>query len=135
MRQRIEKERTPAGQQALAIKTGSGGLIDAEFVAQTLTLAHGWQEANTLRALQRGVGSGALPKPDGEKLIENYRNLRRIEGILRRWSFEGETALPADPAALYRVALRCGFPSGEQLVRAVGSFRAAIREVYQTVFG
>src|SRR5205807_656254 len=38
MRMRIEKERTPAGQEALAIKTGAGGLIDAEFVAQVLAL-------------------------------------------------------------------------------------------------
>ena len=134
MRQRIEKERTPTGQQAFAIKTGAGGLIDAEFIAQTLALAHGWQEANTLRALQRAVVTGTLPKTDGEKLVENYRKLRRIEGILRRWSFEGETALPADPAPLYRVAVRCGFPNGNQFMEAVGRYRVAIREVYRTVF-
>ncbi len=135
MRQRIEKERTPAGQQALAIKTGSGGLIDAEFIAQTLALQHGWPEPNTLRALQRGLESGALPRAQGEKLIENYRELRRIEGILRRWSFEGETALPADPAPLYRVALRCGFSSSEEFLESVGRYRAALRESYRTIFG
>src|SRR5207244_3210996 len=31
MRERIEQERTPAGKDALAIKTGAGGLMDAEF--------------------------------------------------------------------------------------------------------
>ena len=36
MRQRIEKERTPPGKEALAIKTGRGGLMDVEFIAQTL---------------------------------------------------------------------------------------------------
>jgi glutamate-ammonia-ligase adenylyltransferase len=36
MRMRIQEERTPAGQDALAIKTGSGGLMDAEFIAQAL---------------------------------------------------------------------------------------------------
>src|SRR5439155_23207402 len=46
MRHRIEKERTPAGKQHLAIKTGAGGTIDAEFIAQALALARGWQEAN-----------------------------------------------------------------------------------------
>ncbi len=51
---RIEKERTPAGKDDLAIKTGKGGLMDAEFIAQTLCLENGWQEANTLRALERG---------------------------------------------------------------------------------
>src|SRR5207302_9237974 len=31
MRMRIETERTPRGKDALAIKTGCGGLMDAEF--------------------------------------------------------------------------------------------------------
>src|SRR4029077_8238492 len=43
MRLRIEKERTPAGKGDLAIKTGKGGLMDAEFVAQALCLENGWQ--------------------------------------------------------------------------------------------
>src|SRR6185295_14778644 len=52
MRLRIENERTPAGKDDLAIKTGKGGLVDAEFVAQGLCLENGWREANTLKALQ-----------------------------------------------------------------------------------
>ena len=43
------------GQDDLAIKTGKGGLMDAEFIAQALCLENGWQEANTLRALERGA--------------------------------------------------------------------------------
>src|SRR6185503_10669218 len=48
MRLRIEKERTPAGKDALAIKTGKGGLMDAEFLAQILCMENGWPEPNTL---------------------------------------------------------------------------------------
>jgi glutamate-ammonia-ligase adenylyltransferase len=135
MRARIEKERTPAGQEALAIKTGAGGLIDAEFIAQTLSLAYGWHEANTLRALERARDGGVLPRAEADRLIENYRQLRRIEGILRRWSFEGETTLPSDPAPYYRVSVRCGFASPEAFREAIAGYRRAIREVYKTVFG
>jgi glutamate-ammonia-ligase adenylyltransferase len=134
MRQRIEKERTPAGQDALAIKTGAGGLMDAEFIAQALSLEHGWHEANTQRALERARDSGAIPRADAEKLVENYRHLRRIEGILRRWSFEGETELPVDPAPYYRVSVRCGFESPQAFRDAVAGYRQAIREVYRVVF-
>ena len=49
----------PAGKDDLAIKTGKGGLMDAEFIAQTLCLEQGWQEANTLRALERGRAARA----------------------------------------------------------------------------
>jgi len=104
MRMRIEKERTPPGKDDLALKTGKGGLMDAEFIAQALCLEHGWREANTLRALERGRSAGVLP--GAARLIENYRLLRRVEGILRRWSYEGETVLPDDPAAYHRVAVR-----------------------------
>jgi glutamate-ammonia-ligase adenylyltransferase len=134
MRQRIEKERTPRGQEALAFKTGAGGLVDAEFIAQALCLANGWQEPNTQRALERARECGVLPAADADPLIENYRKLRRIEGILRRWSYEGEVVLPTDPAPLYRVSIRCGFPEAEGFMKAVGECRAAIRDVYRRVF-
>ena len=132
MRMRIERERTPAGKDGLAIKTGKGGLMNAEFVAQTLCLENGWQEANTVRALERGRTAGVLP--DADKLMENYRHLRRVEGILRRWSYEGETVLPDDPAPYYRVSVRCGFPTPEAFHEALAAWRGAIREVYVKVF-
>jgi glutamate-ammonia-ligase adenylyltransferase len=133
MRQRIEKERTPAGQQALAIKTGAGGLIDAEFIAQVLCMANGWQQANTLNALLQARESQVWPASTADRLIENYRKLRRVEGILRRWSYAGETVLPDDPAPLYRVAVRCGFTSAEPFMQAISEYRAALRDVYREV--
>jgi glutamate-ammonia-ligase adenylyltransferase len=132
MRMRIEKERTPRGRDDLAIKTGKGGLMDAEFIAQALCLENGWQVANTLRALERARTAGVLP--DAEKLWENYRQLRRVEGILRRWSYEGEVVLPDDPAPYYRVSVRCGFATPEKFREALAEWRRAIREVYEKVF-
>jgi len=132
MRLRIEKERTPQGRDDLAIKTGKGGLMDAEFIAQTLCLENGWQEANTLRALERAREAGSLP--DAEKLLDNYRKLRRVEGILRRWSYEGETVLPDDPAPYYRVSVRCGFSTPGEFRKVLAKWRQAIRAVYKKVF-
>ncbi len=132
MRLRIEKERTPRGQDDLAIKTGNGGLMDAEFIAQTLCLENGWHEPNTLRALERGREAGILP--DAGKLLDAYRHLRLVEGILRRWSYEGEIVLPDDPAPYYRVSVRCGFATPEEFRKALAKWRKAIREVYEKVF-
>jgi glutamate-ammonia-ligase adenylyltransferase len=133
MRQRIERERTPAGQQPLAIKTGTGGLMDAEFAAQTLCLSHGWHEPNTLNALLRARDESAIPQREASLLIENYRSLRRVEGILRRWSYAGEVLLPNDPAPQYRVAVRCGFTSANHLMDAIARCRAAIRTAYSKI--
>jgi glutamine synthetase adenylyltransferase len=107
--------------------------MDAEFIAQTMCLEQGWQEPNTLQALQRVRDEGALPRDDAEPLIENYRQLRRVESILRRWSFEGEVVLPDDDAAFYRVSVRCGFATPGAFREAVAAWRKAIREVYRKV--
>jgi [glutamine synthetase] adenylyltransferase / [glutamine synthetase]-adenylyl-L-tyrosine phosphorylase len=132
MRGRVEKERTPAGQDSVAIKTGKGGLMDAEFLAQAVCLEHGWQEANTLRALLRAKDARVFSQ--GETFIDSYRRLQRTEGILRRWSFEGEALLPVDPAPFYRVSVRCGFASPEAFRDAIGKWRTCLREEYSRYF-
>jgi glutamine synthetase adenylyltransferase len=53
---------------------------------------------------------------------------------LRRWSYEGETVLPEDEAAFYRVSVRCGFVTPEEFRKALAKWRKAIREVYEKVF-
>ncbi len=108
--------------------------MDAEFIAQTLCLGNGWQEPNTMRALERARDSGALDREAAEKLIHNYRQLLRVEVILRRWSFVGEAVLPVDPAPYYRVSVRCGFETPEAFRNALAGYRKAIREVYLKVF-
>ena len=134
MRARTLQERTAPGRDSLAIKTGAGGLMDAEFLAQTFCLTAGWLEPNTLRALRRAVEEGLLPPAGGQSLLQNYARLRRIEGILRLWSFEPETELPDEDAPLGRVAVRCGFDSAAEFMKELKQIRAAIRAVYQTVF-
>ena len=134
MRERIVRERTPPGKDRLAIKTGVGGLMDAEFLAQAFCLARGWQEANSLRALQQGGQEGLLEPGDAALLLRNYGKLRRIEGILRRWSYEGEVLLPDDEPALRRVAVRCGFAGPVDFMLSLEEIRAAIRSVYVNYF-
>ncbi len=134
MRFRIERERTPLGQDALAIKTGRGGLMDVEFVAQTICLEQGWHEPNTLAAIGRSASARVLSGATARVLVENYRKLMAIERILRRWSFEPESVLPVDPAPFYRVAVRCGFRTSEEFARALAGIRLAIREHYLRFF-
>ena len=106
--------------------------MDAEFMAQALCLENGWHEPNTLHALERACGSKILP--GASQLIENYRQLRRVEAILRRWSDEGETVLPEDAPAFYRVSVRCGFDTPDAFRAALAKWRQALRDVYRKVF-
>src|SRR5258707_10829553 len=104
--------------------------MDAIIVAVMFCLNHGGQEANNLRALMRERDGGALPSGEAEGLIENYRQLRRVEAILRRWSFEGKTVLPDDEAPYYRVSIRCGFSGPAEFRRGLAKYRRAICAVY-----
>ena len=134
MRGRTIQERTTPGRDHLAIKTGVGGLMDAEFLAQTFCLTAGWLEPNTLQALRRAVDEGLLPPDGGQSLLQSYSRLRRMEGILRLWSFEPETELPEEDAPLCRVAVRCGYDSAAEFMDDLKQIRAAIHAVFQTVF-
>ena len=132
MRVRIEKERTPAGKDALAFKTGVGGTIDVEFAAQIFCLAQGWQEPNTLRALQAMAVSNAFARSEAACLIAGYLQLRRIESILRRDNFRGVALLPESRAALQHLAVRCGYPDAEHFMASVNRHRRVIREIYES---
>ena len=134
MRLRIERERTPSGKQRLAIKTGSGGLMDVEFIAQVKGMENGWHEPNTLRSLEIGRQSDTFSPALFGELIENYRKLRCVEGVLRRWSYASESLLPEDSAPLERVALRCGYVSRKEFMKDVDQCRTVIRSIYDRVF-
>ncbi|MCF7707390.1 MAG: bifunctional [glutamate--ammonia ligase]-adenylyl-L-tyrosine phosphorylase/[glutamate--ammonia-ligase] adenylyltransferase [Verrucomicrobia bacterium] len=134
MRARIENERTPKNKQRLAFKTGAGGLMDAEFIAQTLCMETGAHEPNTIRSVINARDHGLLEQTDADSLVANYRSLRRIEGILRRWSYVGESVLPDDLAPFYRVAVRCGFKNPDTFLDHVNSCRTEIRRVYNNFF-
>ena len=95
-------------------------------MAQAFCLERGWNEPNTLRALERAMNA--------HPMIGAYKQLRRVEGILRRWSFVGETVLPTDDAPLYRVAVRCGWRTAAEFMKAIGEYRAVIRKAYDEVF-
>ncbi len=62
MRQRIHRERTTPGTEDLAFKTGEGGIIAAEFLAQKWSLADGHPEPNTRTALARESPPAGSPR-------------------------------------------------------------------------
>ena len=85
---------------------------------------YAWKTAGTNRTRSARWNVDETKKlPDAEKLLEPYRQLRRVEGILRRWSYEGEVVLPDDPAPDYRVSVRCGFATTEEFWNALAKWR------------
>ncbi len=134
MRGRITAGRTPAGKDALAIKTGVGGLMDAEFLAQAFCLEAGFQEANTLAALARGAALGLITREDASSLVDNYKNCAASKGFCASGVSRGKRRCPTTDSALRRVAVRCGYATSAAFLGAVGEIRQAIRGVYARYF-
>jgi len=88
LRQRMETELAREDREHINIKTGRGGLIDIEFLTQTLQLHYGAAEPRvrqraTVPALQALHAAGVLDAADTALLTSGYRFLRRVENALR----------------------------------------------------
>ncbi len=144
MRERIAAERARPDGQHVNIKTGRGGLVDIEFVAQLLQLAHGHREPRvgvrgTREALAALEASGLLAATDARHLREGYDFLRALEGRLRIERDQPVEALDTDPDALLGVARRLGYEGDDGAAVAAlradhERHRAAIRDVHDRVF-
>ena len=88
LRRRMEQEIARESDELLNIKTGRGGMVDVEFIAQFLQLRHADKIAalrtqNTIRLLEVLGAEGLLPQVDADCLISGYTFLRQLENKLR----------------------------------------------------
>ncbi|CAA7617332.1 Glutamate-ammonia-ligase adenylyltransferase [Candidatus Terasakiella magnetica] len=87
MRERMAKEHKAANHWE--VKHLRGGLVDIEFVAQYLQLAHaadhpGILAANTAEALNKAADAGVLARSDSEALLEALRLWLSVQTVLRQ---------------------------------------------------
>jgi len=101
-RLKIEQEKAArTGPRERAFKTGPGGLLDLEFLAQLVALAHGGREPELRQphartCLLAASAKGLLPTERVDQLLDNWNELRRIEFQLRRRRFLPVVELPDD---------------------------------------
>ncbi len=141
MRERMEAEVSKESTRGKNPKTGRGGLVDVEFAAQFLQLAHGHDHpairtGSTPVALARLREAGLLREPDWAALSEGYDFLRRVELRLRIVHDYAIDHLPAEGPALAQLARRLGFggpdPGGRfraEYARVTGAVRLAFDRV------
>ena len=134
MRQHLlEVNLPPAG--STDIRFGAGGLADIEFLAQGLQLEHIGQvrsgpSGQTLSALMALVQAGVLRRRAALLLSEGWRQLRRVEHVLRMVDDRPTSRLPGAGVVLAAVARRLGQPQTTALQRAVKRTMARTRRVY-----
>jgi glutamate-ammonia-ligase adenylyltransferase len=122
-------------------KTGHGGLVDVEFAAQFLQLAHGHDHpsirtSSTPVALKKLRAAALLREADYEALAEGYEFLRRVELRLRIVHDFAIDHLPEGGPALRQLARRLGYAGptpGERFLGEYARVTAAVRQAFEGV--
>jgi glutamate-ammonia-ligase adenylyltransferase len=130
MVERIRRERG-SGSDFLDLKTGVGGIIEAEFLVQALQMRANIWEQNWERAVDGLHQSGHLDKSDVAKLKNSYAFLRRCELVLRRYDNRSISTLPSDPDEERKFAIRLGYNEFDAFRRDYLTAREAIHTFYQ----
>ena len=129
MLERIRRERG-SGSDFLDFKTGTGGIIEGEFLVQALQMRENIWEPNWERALDQLGTRGHLTDSDVGELKLAYTFLRRCESVLRRYDNRSVSALSSDPGEQRKLAIRLGYHDLEAFRQKYANARETIHALY-----
>ncbi len=138
LRKRMESELAREDGDTFNFKTGRGGMVDVEFLVQTLQLKHGGRhreirKTNTVEALDRITALGIIGKKEGKTLRSGYiflGTLANLQGIFRK--NRANRISRGDFERLAREFEK--FPSGAKLRKKYVSTTDGIRKIYEGFF-
>src|SRR5881392_2773265 len=108
MLERIRRERG-SGSDFLDFKTGTGGIIEGEFLVQALQMRENIWEPNWERALDQLRERRILNNAEAARVKKAYGLLRRYESALRRYENKSVSELSSDPGEQRKLAIRLGY--------------------------
>jgi glutamate-ammonia-ligase adenylyltransferase len=145
IRERIENELAMENEFKKDLKLGYGGLVDIEFIVQTLQLNYGGEilglrVPNTIDAIKILKDKKILNKSDANALLSAYKFLRKIESRLRIVHNTSLHSFEISPKAIESLAVRVGYEKkkGEKtndgLLREYRIYTENIRKLYKKIF-
>ncbi len=130
MLERIRRDRG-SGSDLLDLKTGRGGIIEAEFFAQALQMRENIWEQNFERAIDRLHRHGHMTDSEVAKLKNAYGLLRRCELVLRRFDNRSVSTLPDDTVEQRKFSIRLGYNEFDAFRHDYINARDAIHALYE----
>ena len=126
------------------VKSGYGGLVDIEFVVQTLQLVHGGtapsiRVQNTPLAIEKLHDLGVLTETQRDGLSAAYLFLRRVENALRIVHDRPLDALPKNRTELAQLARRLGYvetegtPIADAFLQDYGKWTETTRALFNQI--
>ena len=129
MLERIRRERG-SGSDFLDLKTGTGGMIEAEFLVQALQMRSGIWEPNWQRALIALREIKMVSDRDASNATQSYEVLRRTETALRRFENKNISTLPYAPEEQEKLAKRLGYKDVDLFAKQYRAARETIHALY-----
>jgi len=129
MLERIRRERG-SGSDFLDLKTGTGGMIEAEFLVQALQMRSGIWEPNWQRALIALREIKMVSDRDASNATRSYEVLRRAERALRRFENKNVSTLPSAPEEQEKLAKRLGYKDVDLFAKQYRAARETIHALY-----
>ncbi len=145
IRERMEKELAEESEFKKDFKLGYGGLVDIEFIIQTLQLKYGGEfeelrTQNSVNALNILENKKILNLDDAKSISNAYKFLRRIENRLRIMHDTSLHSFDVSAEEAEKLAVRMGFKkdkkkkAGEILLKEYDAHTKRIRDIYKKVF-
>ncbi|MEP6686065.1 MAG: bifunctional [glutamate--ammonia ligase]-adenylyl-L-tyrosine phosphorylase/[glutamate--ammonia-ligase] adenylyltransferase [Verrucomicrobiota bacterium] len=129
MLERIRRERG-GGSDFLEFKTGTGGIIEAEFIVQALQMRAGIWNPNWRDAIAGLVRAGEMSDSEAANLKTAYDFLRRCESVLRRREDKSVSILPGEELEQCKVARWLGSETVESFRKEYAAARETIHSIY-----
>ncbi|NIP39035.1 MAG: bifunctional [glutamate--ammonia ligase]-adenylyl-L-tyrosine phosphorylase/[glutamate--ammonia-ligase] adenylyltransferase, partial [Candidatus Dadabacteria bacterium] len=137
LRKRMELELAKETKTKFNIKTGLGGLVDIDFIVQSLQLKHGSKlkkirHTNTIQSLQALFNEGVIQESEFEVLDSGYKFLRRAENAVRLIQDKATSDIHEDD---FNKAGEIIFgKSGKSLLKEYKSVTKNVRKIYNSYF-
>ena len=129
MLERIRRERG-RGTDFFALKTGTGGIIEAEFLVQAMQMRENVWEPNWTCAVDSLREREQLTQAETDQLKQAYQFLRRCESVLRRYENSSVSTLPVDLTDQFKFCRRLGFGNAEAFPQEYEVARSSIHQIY-----
>ena len=130
MLERIRRDRG-SGSDFRDLKTGVGGMIEAEFLVQALQMRGNIWEPNWECAVDRLRECGILSNAEAAKLKQAYGLLRRYESALRRYENKAVSTFPGDAGEQRKASVRLGYDDFETFRRDYLDGRKAVHALFR----
>jgi len=146
LRQMHQRRRSTGQKDGIDFRTGSGGLIDIEFLIQCLILLHQGEhptilQPRTRNAIDQLEDVGLLDPGEATTLFTAYQFLRMVENRLAMMHRASVKAVSEEDGSLRQLAIRIGFrssPAGspeERMKVEIEHHTELVREMFQQHHG